>query len=79
MSVTVTVKLQVLWLPLASYAVLVTVVTPMGKVVSLGGLTTRPTRLQSSIAMTEKETLLRLHRLGSAVNTRLLGQMISGL
>ena len=40
-SSTVTVKVQVLRLPLASVAVLATVVTPSGKVLPLGGLLTR--------------------------------------
>ena len=62
MSVTVTVKVQVLVLPLASVAMLVTVVTPMGKVLPLGGVLTRLVTLQLSVAVTLKVTLLRLQR-----------------
>ena len=78
MSVTVTVKLQLLVLPLASVAVLVTVVVPTGNVLPLGGLLTRFVTLQLSVALTAKVTLLRLQRPGSAVNTRLPGQVITG-
>ena len=75
---TVTVKVQMLVLPLASVAVLVTVVMPTGKVLPLGGALTRLVTLQLSVALTAKVTLLRLHRPGSAVSTRLLEQMITG-
>ena len=78
MSVTVTVKLQVLVLPLASVAVLVTVVVPTGKVLPLGGLLTRLVTLQLSVALTLKVTLLRLQRPASAASTRLPGQVIAG-
>ena len=77
-SVTATVKLQLLVLPLASVAVLVTVVVPSGNVLPLGGLLTRFVTRQLSDALTEKTTLLRLQRPGSAVKTLLLGQVISG-
>ena len=77
MSVTVTVKVQVLVLPLASVAVFVTVVTPTGKVLPLAVLLTRLVTLQLSVALTAKVTLLRLHRPGSAVSTRLLEQLIT--
>ena len=78
MSVTVTVKVQELVLPLASVAVLVTVVVPTGKVLLLGGVLTRLVTLQLSVAVTVKVTLLRLHRPASAVRTRLPGQVITG-
>ena len=78
MSVTVTVKVQLLVLPLASVAVFVTVVTPGGKVLPLGGLLTRLVTLQLSVALTVKVTLLRLHRPASALNTRLVGQVMTG-
>src|SRR5262245_56344364 len=74
----VTVKVQVLALPLASVAVLVTVVTPTAKVLPLGGVLTRLVTLQLSVAVTLKVTLLRLHRPASALNTRLAGQVITG-
>ena len=77
-SSTVTVKVQLLVLPLASVAVLVTVVTPMGKVLPLGGVLTRFVTLQLSVALTAKVTLLRLQRPASAFNTRLAGQVIVG-
>src|SRR5439155_7111125 len=78
LSVTVTVKVQLLVFPLASVAVLVTVVTPTGNVLPLGGLLTRLVTLQLSVALTVKVTLLRLHRPASAANTRLPGQVITG-
>ena len=78
MSVTVTVKVQLLVLPLASVAVLVTVVVPSGKVLPLGGLLTRLVTLQLSVALTMKVTLLRVQRPASAVRTRLLEQVITG-
>ena len=60
-SVTVTVNVQVLVLPLASVAVLVTVVTPIGKVEPETRLLTRLGTEQLSVAVTEKVTLLRPH------------------
>ena len=78
MSVMVTVNVQLLALPLASVAVLVTVVTPTGNVLPLGGVLIRLVTLQLSVALTMKVTLLRLHRPASAVNTRLLEQVITG-
>src|SRR5258706_6947398 len=73
-----TVKVQVLVLPLASVAMLVTVVTPTGKVLPLGGVLTRLVTVQLSVAVTVKVTLLRLHRPASAVRTRLAGQVMAG-
>src|ERR1041385_3813346 len=58
---------------------LVTVVTPTGKVLPLGGALTRLATAQLSAALTVKVTLLRLQRPASALNTRLLGQMMRGL
>ena len=78
MSVIVTVNVQLLALPLASRAVLVTVVTPTGNVLPLGGVLTRLVTLQLSVAVTVNVTLLRLHRPASALNTRLLEQVIVG-
>ena len=79
MSVTVTVKVQRLRFPLASVAVLVTVVVPTGNVLPLAGRLTRFVTLQLSAALTTNVTLLRLHRPESAVNTRLLGQVTTGV
>ena len=78
MSVIVTVKVQLLVLPLASVATLVTVVTPTGNVLPLGGVLTRFVTLQLSVAVTVNVTLLRLHRPASALNTRLLEQVMVG-
>jgi galactitol-specific phosphotransferase system IIC component len=78
LSVTVTVNVQLLRLPLASVTVLVTVVVPTGKVLPLDGLLTRKVKLQLSAVPTVKFTLLRLQRPGSALNTKLLGQVIVG-
>src|SRR5437867_2488842 len=74
----VTVKVQVLVLPLASRAVLVTVVTPSGKVLPLGGVLVRLVTPQLSVAVTVKVTLLRVQRPGSAGSTKLAGQVITG-
>ena len=78
MSVTVTVKVQLLVLPFASVTVFVTVVVPTGNVLPLAVLLTRLVTLQLSVPLTRKITLLRLHRPGSAANTRLLEQVIAG-
>jgi len=78
LSVTVTVKVQELGLPLASVAVLVTVVVPTGNVLPLGGLLVRLVTLQLSVAVTVNVTLLRLQRPASVANTRLAGQVITG-
>src|SRR6266705_5637303 len=74
----VTVKVQALVLPLASVAVLVTVVTPTRKMLPLGGRLTRLVTLQLSVALTLKVTLLRLHRPASAVTIKLAGHVITG-
>src|SRR5439155_8981280 len=63
-SVTVTVKVQERELPLASVAVLVTVVTPSGKVLPRGGVLTRLVTAQLSVARTAKVTLRRTQRPG---------------
>jgi hypothetical protein len=78
LSVIVTVNVQLLVLPLASVAVLVTVVTPTGNVLPLGGVLTRLVTLQLSVALTLNVTLLRLHWPGVAANTKLAGQVIVG-
>src|ERR1041385_7630793 len=72
---TVTVKMQLLTLPLASVAVLVTVVVPTGKVLPLTMLLLRFVTLQLSVAPKKNVTLLRLHWPGSATSTRLLEQV----
>src|ERR1041384_4117742 len=66
LSSTVTVKVQLLLLPLASVAVLVTVVTPTGNVLPLGVLLTRFVTAQLSAALRAKVTLLRLPQIGKA-------------
>ena len=75
MSVTVTVKVQMLVFPLASVALLVTVVTPTAKVLPLGGVLTKLVTLQLSVAVTVNVTLLRLQRPASAASTKLAGQV----
>jgi len=72
------VKLHVLVLPLASVAVLVTVVVPIGNVLPLAGLLTRFVTRQLSVAVTVNVTLLRLHRPTSAVNTKFVEHVITG-
>ncbi len=74
LSTTVTVKVQVEVLPLASVAVLVTTVTPIGKVLPLAGTLTKFVTAQLSVAVTLQVTLLRLHRPASAANTIFAGQ-----
>ena len=76
---TPTVKLQELLLPLASVAVHVTVVVPMGKVLPEGG-----TQLivgwgsQVSVAVAVKVTLALEHWPGSTPMPKLPGQVIDG-
>ena len=70
----VTVKVQLLELPEASVATLVTVVVPTGKVEPKGGVETTVTLPQLSVALTEKVTLLLLHWPMSAVRLMLVGQ-----
>src|ERR1051325_7895277 len=77
-SVTVTVKVQVLVWPLASVAIFVTVVTPTGNVLPLGGVLARLVTAQLSVALTLNVTLLLLHRPVSALNSKLDGQVITG-
>src|SRR6266481_5400968 len=76
-SFTVTVKLHVALLPLASVAVLVTVVVPTGKLLPLAGLLDIVTPGQLSVAVTTKVTLLA-HVPCAALTTRLLEQVITG-
>src|SRR5947208_9439525 len=73
-STTVTVKLQLAVLPLASVAVLVTVVTPTGKATPLAGLLTRLATAQLSLLVTTKVTLL-VHTPGAALTLMLSGQL----
>src|ERR1041385_8619297 len=74
----VTVNVQLLMLPPASVTVLVTVVTPTGNVLPLGGVLTTLATPQLSVALTSNVTLLRLQRPASAVRFRLLGHEITG-
>ena len=76
-SLTVTVKLQLLVLPCASVAVLVTVVVPAGKLLPLAGTLTTLTPGQLSAAVTTKVTLLA-HVPVAAFTTRLVEQVITG-
>ena len=78
MSKTVTVKVQLLELPLASVAVPVTVVTPTGNVLALAGVLNRLVMLQLSEALMLKLTLLRLHCPASEARSRFGGQEITG-
>ena len=79
MSVTVTVNVQLAVFPLASVTVFVTVVVPMGNVLPLVWLLTSVVPAQLSVALRKKSTLLRLQRPGSAVNTRLVEQVMAAL
>jgi hypothetical protein len=77
LSITVTVKAQVIELPLLSRAVPITVVTPTGNAKPLAGtLVTFVTR-QLSVAVTLKVRLLK-HRPGAAFTVRFAGQVICG-
>ena len=76
-SSTVTVKLQLLLLPLASRAVLVTVVTPTGKAKPLGGELLTLVTAQLSVALAAKVTLLAQLPV-DALTVRLAGQVICG-
>jgi len=73
-----TVNVQVLVFPLASVAVLVTVVVPTWNVLPLAGTLTRFVTRQLSVALTTNVTLLRLHWPASAVNTRFVEHVITG-
>src|SRR6266403_2280294 len=78
MSLTVTVKVHWLVLPLLSLAVLVTVVAPSGKADPLAGALTRLVTLpQVSLAVTLKVTLL-VHCPAAALTMMLAGQVITG-
>ncbi len=77
MSVTVTVKVQLLLLPLLSRAVLVTVVVPRGKAKPLAGILERFVTVQLSLAVTTKATLL-VQTPGAVLTVRLAGQVITG-
>ena len=74
---TVTVKVHVLELPCASVAVLVTVVVPKAKLLSLAGLLLTVTPGQLSVALTAKATLL-LQAPGAALTLMFAGQVICG-
>ena len=64
-------------LPLASVAVLVTVVVPTAKVLPVVGLLLTVTPGQLLVALTAKATLL-LQAPGAALTVRFSGQVISG-
>ena len=74
---TVTVKAHVEVLPCASVAMLVTVVTPTGKLVPLAGLLDTVTPGQLSVALTLNVTLL-LDAPGAALTLIFAGQVICG-
>jgi len=74
---TVTVKTQVLALPLLSRAVLVTVVSPSGKANPLAGTLVTLVTAQLSLALTVKVTLL-VHTPGAALTVKFPGQVICG-
>jgi hypothetical protein len=76
-STTVTVKVQVLALPLLSRAVLVTVVVPTGKAKPLGGAMVRLVTAQLSPAVTVNVTLL-VQTSCATSTVRFAGQSIVG-
>ena len=76
-SLTVTVKVHVLALPLLSRAVLVTVVMPSGKAKPLAGTLVKFVIVQLSLADTVKVTLL-VQAPGAALTNRLVEQVICG-
>ena len=76
-SSTVTVKAQLLVLPVGSRAVLVTVVVPTGNANPLAGTLVRLLPRQLSFAVTLKVTLLA-HPPGAALTVRFPGQLICG-
>src|SRR5204862_226134 len=75
---TVIVNVHVVLLPLASVAVFVTVVVPIGNVLPLAGMLTMPVTEQLSVAVTRNVTLLLLQLPASALTTMLPGQLITG-
>src|SRR5438552_17611249 len=75
-SFTVTVKLHVALLPLASVAVLVTVVVPTAKLLPLAGTLAMFATAQLSVAVTTNVTLLE-HVPANTFTTRLLEQVIA--
>ena len=77
MSITVTVKLHVLPLPLLSRAVLVTVVVPSGKAKPLAGLLVTLVTVQLSLAVTVKVTLLA-HTPANELTVIFPGQLMVG-
>src|ERR1041385_8264225 len=76
-SVTVTVKVHVLALPLLSRAVLVTVVVPSGNAKPLAGLLLTLVTVQLSVAVTLNVTLL-VHPPGAGFTVRFAGQVMLG-
>src|SRR5256712_16260 len=77
LSMTVTVKLQVLLLPWISVAMLLTVVVPTGKAKPPAGVLTRLWTAQLSVAVTAKVTLL-VHWPGELSTVILAGQVMTG-
>ena len=77
MSITVTVKLQLLLLPLLSRAVLVTVVVPTENAKPLAGTLVTLVTVQLSLVATLKVTLLA-QTPGDALTMRFAGQVIVG-
>src|SRR5262249_55067601 len=77
LSSTVTVNVQVLLLPDASMAVLITMLVPTGNVAPLGGTVVKLARLQLSEAVTLKFTL-RSQLLPVALTVMSAGQLIAG-
>ena len=76
-SLTVTEKVQVLLLPLLSWAVLVTVVVPLGKAKPLAGTLETLATAQLSLAVTIKVTLL-VQAPGEVLTVRFDGQVMVG-
>src|SRR5881397_731471 len=77
-SLTVTVKVQALVLPLLSLAVQVTVVTPLLKVEPLGGTQTLVTPGQLSLAVGAAKLTTREHRPEAVLVTMAVGQAMAG-
>jgi hypothetical protein len=77
LSITLTVKVQLLLLPLLSHEVLVTVVSPTGNAKPLGGALEVFVTAQLSVAVTLKVALLT-HTPGAAFTVRFAGQVIAG-
>ena len=77
MSITVTVNVQLVLLPMLSRAVFVTVVVPTGKAKPLAGTLVTLVTVQLSLAVTLKVTLL-VHWPKATLTIRFTGQVICG-